>query len=138
MYQINNLDHLADVGISIEADSLEELFLAALKGMGSILKEGFCEEEHTPDFKADFKIQSNDLTVLLINFLSEALTISHTDSVIFCGLQKVLLNEGYFHASVEGNKVQTFDEDIKAVTFHEARVLKNEQGIWQTNLIFDI
>lgn len=138
MYRINNLDHVADVGISIEADSPEELFLAALKGMGNILKEGFCEEKTTPDFKTEFKIENKDLTVLLINFLSEALTISHTDSVIFCGLQKVLLNDHYFHGIVEGVKVQAFDEDIKAVTFHEANVFRNGQGIWQTNLIFDI
>lgn len=138
MYQINNLYHVADVGISIEADSLQELFFAALKGMGNILKEGFCEQELTPDFKTEMRIQNDDLTVLLINFLSEALTISHTDSVIFCGIQKVLLNESFFHGIVEGNKVQAFDEDIKAVTFHEANVFRNEQGIWQTNLIFDI
>ena len=34
--------------------------------------------------------------------------------------------------------VDAFDEDIKAVTYHEANIEENEEGVLQTTIIFDI
>jgi SHS2 domain-containing protein len=41
-------------------------------------------------------------------------------------------------ATIKGNRVSYFDEDIKAVTYHEAAVKQNNEGQLETVIIFDI
>ena len=39
---------------------------------------------------------------------------------------------------LSGTRINNFDEEIKAVTYHEANVIKNKKGLWETCIIFDI
>jgi len=48
------------------------------------------------------------------------------------------LTETEIEVKVFGRKVEEFEEDIKAVTYHEAEVKKNEKGEYETMLVFDI
>lgn len=61
------------------------------------------------------ELASLDISSLLIDFLSTILTLSYENKAIFC-----------------------FDKDIKAVTYHEAEVKKNDQGKYETTIVFDI
>ena len=40
--------------------------------------------------------------------------------------------------STHGFDIEEFDDDIKAVTYHEAEVRKNGKGNLETYMIFDI
>jgi SHS2 domain-containing protein len=46
--------------------------------------------------------------------------------------------EKQISATVKGFRIDTFDEDIKGVTYHDAEVQKNEAGNYGTLIIFDI
>ncbi|MGE5443248.1 MAG: archease [Ignavibacteriales bacterium] len=41
-------------------------------------------------------------------------------------------------AILRGFTASSFDEDIKAVTYHEAEVKETEDGKWETMIVFDI
>ena len=138
MYEVITLSHTADIQLKIRANSLEELFLACLEVMGNILKIDFCSSATSFKLSRYLEINAPDTTVLLIDFLSEVLTLSHAEKIIFCKLKMTHLDDFNLKAFVYGVKVDSFDEDIKAVTYHEAEVKQLEGGQWQTHIIFDI
>lgn len=138
MYRIEALQHTADVKYKIEAGSLEDLFRGSLCAMGNLIKENTCDEINNSDYKQHVKLRSRDITSLLINFLSELLTLTHTERIIFCQVDFKLLNNNELECVVSGKSVTGFDEDVKAVTYHEADVMRNSEGYWQTNLVMDI
>lgn len=135
---IKYLPHTADIRMSIEADSLATLFDLSLKGMAEILKEGGCDTDSLADFRETLYMEAPDTTCLLIDFLSEALSLSYVHKSIFCHLQIISLTDRSVRAEIIGHSIDSYDEEIKAVTYHEAAVNENEPGKWQTVIVFDI
>ncbi len=133
------LPHTADVRMRIEAETLPLLFEAGLRGMSHILKEDYCINEQKRNLRRVFAISAADVTCLLIDFLSEVLTLSYTEKSVFCDLNFVDFSEKLISAEISGSVVPDgFDEEIKAVTYHEAAVTKNTEGLWETLVVFDI
>ena len=138
--------HIADARMKISGDSLEELFAAGMEGMFEFAKTGCCSDFATPNPPAGgegrvseiIKITSADTTALLVDFLSELLTLSHEKKAVFCRVKFMKLTETELEAEVSGAPVDSFDEDIKAVTYHEANIVKTPSGVYETNIVFDI
>lgn len=137
MRTITTLPHTADIRLRIEAESPEELFEAALVGMTNILREDFCNQQSAMTIRHSLVIDSADTTSLLIDFLSEVLTLSYTSNALFCQLAVKMLSDSHIEADVLGAPADAFDEDIKAVTYHKAEVVL-QKGKWSTDIIFDI
>lgn len=135
---IEYLSHTADITMYIQAKTLEGLFKNGVKGMGNILKEGFCESSHKIDTKVMIEVKATDHTSLLIDFLSDVLSQSYIENVVFWDIEIIELKAYKIRAKLSGTQVGTYDEDIKAVTYHEANVAKNDNGFWSTSIIFDI
>ncbi|WP_323789583.1 archease [Psychroserpens sp.] len=135
---IEYLSHTADIKMLINAETLEGLFKNGVKGMCNILKEGFCESSHKIDTKVMIEIAATDNTSLLIDFLSDILAQSYIENVVFWDIEIIELIEYKIRAKLSGTQVETFDEEIKAVTYHEANVSRNDEGFWCTSIIFDI
>lgn len=130
------LEHTADVRLSVQGKSLGGLFSDAVLGMAQILLQE--KPGGRQNAKIKIKIESPDVTALLIDFLNEVLTLSHEQKAIFYEVKFSKINEAILEAEIFGKKIDAFNEDIKAVTYHEADVKKNEKGKWETKLIFDI
>ncbi len=128
--------HVADIRLSVEGSTMPELFNAALEGMAEIITPQQC----TPPFnkQIELSVASVDATTLLIDFLSDVLTQTHLTKALYCKAEFTELSEKKLQAKLYGNMVKSFDEDIKAVTYHEADVKKNGRGNFQTIIIFDI
>jgi len=136
--KIKYLPHTADIRMLIEGESLQKLFLAGLKGMANILKEGVCEHTHKFNNKTRIKTSSLDYTNLLIDFLSEVLSYSYANKAVYCKVNIITLERYSIVADIFGLETNGFDEEIKAVTYHEAEVKKNKHNLWETCIIFDI
>jgi SHS2 domain-containing protein len=130
------VEHTADIRLYVEATSYEELFVGALQGMASII----CSHEATlkNDQRCEIRIVSQDITALLIDFLSEILTRVQTDKILFRSVAFLKFTQTVVHARLEGFRVDHFDEDIKAVTYHEVEVKKNSRGNYETIIVFDV
>ncbi len=135
---ITYLSHTADVRMLISAETLEELFTEGVNGMGHILKENFCAERNKIDTVETIEVKASDYTSLLIDFLSDVLSKSYIENMIFCKIEMLEIEKHKLIARLSGTRVKFFDEEIKAVTYHEADVVKNEIGHWETMVIFDI
>ena len=133
-YQI--LPHVADIRLKVEADNLTELFMAAIEGMMTIIKESKAEEQERE--KRIIEVESADATSLLIDFMNDILYQSHTNKEVYTEVNFLEFSEKALKAEIYGIKVDDFDEDIKAVTYHEAEIKKNEKGNFETVIVFDI
>ena len=133
------LPHTADVRLNVTCDTLEEMFRSAMRGMSFLQKKDFCKQQEELYFSQEkMQVKATDRTSLLIDFLSEILTLSHINKVIYCEVSFHQLSETELSATIKGNRVHYFDEDIKAVTYHEAEIKLNESGQLETNIILDI
>ena len=138
MYTIQHLSHTADTRLHLSADSREDLFRAGFAAMNEILKPGTCSKPCPCIIRRKVELSSVDATTLLIDFLSEVLTLAHEEKAIFCELDFQQWGENSLRASIGGRPANGFEEDIKAVTYHEANVQQKAGGQWETLLIFDI
>lgn len=143
------LPHTADVRLKVRGETLEELFKQAVLGMGEILKHN----ANTTNINANdannlkIKLGSIDITSLLIDFLNEILLKSQINKCIYniSGFKFQDSRQGRgspqaasLEAELIGYPIDSFDEDIKAVTYHEAEIKKNKGGNFETIIIFDI
>lgn len=139
MHQYRFLEHTADIRIRLEGDRFHELLTAGVLAIGEILKPGYCgDQKPSCPLVRTVKLVSADRTALLIDFLSDVLTQSHMDQAIFCAVTIIHLSETEIDAVILGNPVISFDDDIKAVTYHEADVRMDDRGTWTSMVIVDI
>ena len=136
---IKFLPHTADLRMELEAKSLQELFVLAVKGMSEILKKDLCNQTSTFNKKAIIETRASDNTNLLIDFLSDVLSISYVEQTIFCRVKILKFSYYIIKAEIMGSDIEMVDEEIKAVTYHEANVHQDiEDHLWKTYIIFDI
>lgn len=138
MKSYNIIPHVADVRLQVQGASLEKLFTNALEGMNRILNKDYDRYLNKHKFVKEIKISSHDTTSLLINFLSDVLTLSHVYKAIFYSIDRMEIYSNSLRAYILGVKIEKFMEDIKAVTYHEANVVRNEKGNFETMIVFDI
>lgn len=134
------LPHTADMRIRVWGKTLEELFRAALRGMVSYWKpEALEKNKRELKEKKEIKIAAPDLTSLLIVFLSEVIAQADILNTVFIDAIFKKFGENFLEGELRGVKVDGFDKDIKAVSYHEVDIKKNlETGMYETILVFDI
>ncbi|MCE5228736.1 archease [bacterium] len=136
MFEI--IEHTADIGLRIEAETAEEFFADAGRGFASLLVEnpetvGSREAVH-------IDIQADDLASLLHDWLSELLFVYSTRGLVLVQFD-VKLDGARLKAIAYGElfnpiKHQRY-QDIKAVTYHTLKV-ERLAGLWRGQVIIDI
>lgn len=131
------IDHTADVGIRVEAPTLEDLFETAGLAFTELVTNA---ESLDCSVERRFKLEEDDIETLLVSWLQELLYLLDTEELVFARFQ-VALHGFSLEATAWG---EVFDPDrhmikteIKAVTYHLLEVAKRDQG-WQAQVIFDI
>ena len=133
MYEI--LQHTADVRLRVTASSLEELFADALRGLMAVMG---ARPVGAHSVRAEtIELDSVDLTALLVDFLNEALVRAVVSRSAFTGASFASLGETHLSATLASVPAASFDEEVKAVTYHEAEVRRSGEG-WTTMLVLDI
>jgi len=132
------LPHTADIRMRIQGNDPEDLFKAGVRGMASVLQEGICSNQEPPELERSLVLESPDRTSLLIDFLSEVLTLCYVENAVFCAVRFNKLNGTGLECTVYGFPINRLDEEIKAVTYTEARVVQTEGGTWVSDVVFDI
>src|SRR2546423_13891467 len=114
---------------------MEDLFRDAMRGMFAIMCSGALRRADgaLKCAATQIEIDSLDRTTLLVDFLSEVLTRAHIDRAVFDDVTFEQLTERDLKATISGHASARFEQDIKAVTYHEADVRQIDGG-WQTTL----
>ena len=132
------LEHPTDIRLRVWGRNLAELFQDALLGMMQILKSQILNLKSQKLSERKIVVQSNDQTALLIDFLNEVLYQSQVNREIYTKIEFDKLTEKELQARLFGYGIAEFDEDIKAVTYHQAEIKKTPEGNYETIILFDI
>ena len=130
MFEIEQ--HTADIRLRIVAATVEELFADAVRGLMAVMKaspRGDAQQD-------SIEIDAPDLTALLVDFLNEVLLRCHTEQRAF-EPESIVLRDHAITAGLTARAIDEFEEDVKAVTYHEAEVVETPDG-WSTRLVLDV
>jgi SHS2 domain-containing protein len=130
------LEHTADVRLLVEGRTLAELFAEALRGMMEVLKAE--KRKGVAETLRRIRLEAPSRTPLLVDFLNEALCLAHTHRESYTDVAIEAISETRVEARLRGCAAESFGEDIKAVTHHEAEIRENAAGNLETMLVFDI
>ncbi len=130
------LEHTADVRLHLEGKNLEELFVDGLRGVFEFLKPS--PLSGSSRVEREVAVDSSDITALLVDFLGELVRLASTYKEAYSRIIFDELSSSSLRATLIGEKISEFGDDIKAVTYHEANIVKNDQGRWETDIVFDI
>lgn len=133
MFEI--VQHTADVRLRVTASSLEELFRDSLRGLIAVMRPSSLHD--ATRITRNIQLEATNRTALLIDFLGEALLRTHIDHGAFDDVAIASLTDVAISAEVSGLAPVEFEEDVKAVTYHEADV-RFEHGLWMTTIVLDI
>ena len=129
------LEHKADLKIRVFGKTKEELFKNALLAMNENMKAKM--KFFSRRIRKEIKVNSIDFNTLLIDFLSEVLALSQISRAVYSISKFKKFIDTELEVELIGKKISRFGEDIKAVTYHELEV-KKENNIWQAVILFDI
>lgn len=128
------LEHPSDMRIKAFGKTEEELFLNAMKGMNAVLRP---EIRSTKSETRNIKLESVDLNALLVDFLSEVLCLIQTNKEIYTDVKFGKFSDKELEGELIGNKVESFNEDIKGVTYHGLKIEKNN-NLYEATILLDI
>lgn len=133
--QYEILEHTADLKIRAYGKDLTELFSNILKGMFEVCEPEIIDKSII--VAHEIKIQSQNLESLLVDFLSEVLYLSDVNNEAYFEAEFEKLTDKELIGKIRGNKIKSFKEEIKAVTWHDLKVEKKDSQ-WQATVLFDI
>lgn len=141
------LEHTADVKVRVFGSSPKDLFRNALYAMAYIQKPEILEQSTVGKLIAKFRgrslsdevaVESMDYNTLLVDFLSGVLSRSDSQNAVFLDVKFEEFSELKAEGRIYGVRVDDFNKDIKAVTYHEVDVKETEPGKWESTIVFDI
>lgn len=132
------IEHTADLGIEVEAETSGELFRRAGLALFALMvsPEGIeAREQRSED------VQAEGWEDLLHDWLSRLLCSFLQDGFIATQITIDDINATSIRARLTGEKLDykrhNFETEIKAVTYHQLSVTC-ENGRWQARVIFDV
>lgn len=140
MGTIETFDHTADVGLRIEAGSLDDLFRTAAQGLFDYIVVN--RDAIRVDSLEDVNLQADSATELLLSWLGELLFRSETRHRLYNRFDVHVATDGRsLRAQIGGEPIDrdrhTLDHEVKAITHHGANLTESE-GRWRAELILDI
>ncbi len=125
--------HTADWAMKVWAEDLPSLFVEAAHGMNTL---SGMELAPGPRVKRTFEHGATDEESLLVAFLSELIYLEEQDSIGFDAFEVELHNE-QLRAEMEGASIVSIEKPIKAVTFHNLKIVRTPHGS-ETEIVFDV
>jgi len=131
-------EHTADLGLRVEAASLEELLVEAARGLLAMLVAN--PETVRPVQTKTIKVAADQRSYLLFDWLSELLYAFETDRLLLSEFE-LQLQEGTLIAQCRGEPMDPtrhqMEHEVKAITYHGLKVEQGAAG-WCAEVIVDI
>lgn len=140
-YQI--LEHTADKGLAVEADSLPDLFETAAQGLFRLM----IDPAHCPSTDSvALELHAPDLEVLLVKWLNELLYHFEVHHRLFSRYEGIEVREqdGRWHLKaqahycpIEPQQLEWEGAPVKSVTYHGLR-LEQDSERWRLRVFVDV
>lgn len=130
------LEHTNELRIRVEGETREELFADAVAGMMSVMRS---DRQHLQgSVTRKVSLGALDQTTLLVDFLNEVLLRAHMYHELYTKVSFDYCDEIFLEGVLEGTPVQAFDENIRTVAYYQTDVITNENGYFETVVVFDL
>jgi SHS2 domain-containing protein len=135
---VEPVDHTADVGLRVRADTLASLFERTAAGMCTLIEGEACAEARAGESGGcTLTLESDDVSSLLVAWLRELLFRHQVERAAFAGATFLRLAETALEARVSFRAAREPVREIKGVTYHGLEA-EREEGRWRARVIFDV
>lgn len=146
---VREIEHTADLGMEVEAASLEELFQRAAAGTMALVRAADdgplarpSAEPPAPPAVRSVRIELDgdeaDAAALLVRWLRELLYLQEVAGFVYGDASFQRLDETGLRASVRPDPNASRQiRELKGVTYHGLEVERTDDG-WRARVIFDI
>lgn len=138
------LEHRADIKIKVFGKTLEELYKNAVLSMALILHQAPSTKRQDLKISKILITKSADKEILLADFLNDVLGESQINQAVYPDVKLIdfqpdgIRGVSYLKAEINGYTIERFDEDIKAVTYHDLSIKQSKSGVWEATILFDV
>jgi SHS2 domain-containing protein len=127
------ISHTADWSVRIWAPDLPSLFKEAARAMnslsGTVVGDG-------PRVTRMFETEAPDPESLMVALLSELLYYQEQEALAFDAFDLRVAAQ-WLKVEMEGAQLASSEKAIKAVTYHNLKIEKTDQG-FETTIVFDV
>ena len=127
------IDHTGDLALRVWAEDFQGLLVQAARGLYHLLNVSTIDDSAV---KHSFSIVLDDREAMLVDFLNELLYLAQDEQICFHTFsfedqsnQLIVAGQGSQNAGI--------GRYIKAVTFHDLEITKNQSGL-ETIVTFDV
>lgn len=132
--RFEELEHTADLAVRLTAPDMPELLGAATAALHSVQ-----HLEITPGSQdlTSLSLEAPDRETLLVQWLEEELYLLETDGRAWRSWNITMTGPSSLHAQIQTSPAASYQLEIKAVTFHNLRILDTNDGL-ETVVVFDV
>ncbi|MBI4830420.1 MAG: archease [Candidatus Lindowbacteria bacterium] len=132
------IEHTADIGISVKAESKEELFALAACAMFDLMVD---ISKVKPSQKADVSVEADSIENLMVTWLNELVYRAEVSGVFFSQFEVDSMTDTSLTGKVRGEpydkEKHPLGQHIKAATYHQLKVSRADRE-WVAKVIFDV
>ena len=128
------ISHTADWSVRVWAEDLPLLFAEAARAMNSL---SGTSAGSGPRVQRVFETEAPDGESLLVAFLSELLYYQEQEDLAFDTFELFEVKSSKLKVEMEGAPIAASEKAIKAVTYHNLKIEKTDEG-FETTIVFDV
>lgn len=132
------IGHTADVKILASGKNRKDLFRNAVLALASLLEGDKKPNAEILEEVEEISVTAPNIDFLLVNFLNEILARSQIKKKTYKNVEFLKLEDTFLLANVRGVRVEHLEKDVKAVTYHNAKIKKKRNGMLEAILVLDI
>lgn len=138
MHTYRTIEHTADIGMEVEANTLPELFEGAAYAMSSMMAD---PAGSVDEVEREVGLEAADLVELMFLWLNELLFLAESGGLVLSGFDVAVEGTG-LRAVCRGEPLDpgkhSMKSEIKAATYHELLVERSGERGWKARVIFDV
>jgi SHS2 domain-containing protein len=129
------IEHTADCALKIYGTDFTELLRNAAAGMNSLLNP--VNDSSSPQEEKSIRLKAIDAESLLVEWLGELAYWAETEMLVFHEFDLRSVSQTQLEAIIYGSRAMHLEKHIKAVTYHNLKVVQTDEGLTAT-VVFDV
>ena len=129
------VEHTADEALRIFGTNLAELFLSAAAGLTHLMAADV--SEISTEIEKSIELDAVDAESLLVEWLQELAYWAESEMLIFKKFRIQKATATHLEAKIFGGKTSMLEKHIKAVTYHNLKIIRNSKGL-EATIVFDV
>jgi SHS2 domain-containing protein len=129
------IEHTADWALRVRGRDLRELLVNAARGMSVLLVSDLAAIP--ADEERRFELDAFDAESLLVEWLSELAYWAESEMLVFREFDLSQVTPVHLQAIVRGGRVPGLQKTIKAVTYHNLKIVETDNGL-EATVVFDV